>query len=618
MYTPQNIFEKTRSEINDFINNQVHIVDGYAFNQYSTIKKDHLYYNSRFVSGDLDANGRKKLFRNINKAPCKVSGRFLNFDTKDIRLIPINNDDNNETATFLLQEELKLWVKENGIANLMNEIADYAPIYGSAVIKKTKKSASLVDLRRMFNDPTVKWLKNSRFIILEHNLTPTQLREKEKDGWENVEDVIAKFYTNTSPDSYADSRGVNQVISSPLIKIHECYGEVPESWLSGKSAGENERLVRSIFVVAGVNSFQTGEDGQTVIKEDGIILFREKWTGEWPFKDYHYDKTEGRWLGIGVVEDLWAVQERVNELTNQKRESMEISSKHIFQTQDPTILKSIINDVPNGAVLKAGPNGGLTVVPNEERNLGAFNGEENLYKDQAKELTFSYDAIRGEQLPTSTPATNAVIQDRNASSVFAFKRQNLGIMYTDFFNDFVIPQCINDLNEEHILNFIGSPEDIAKIDSLFVKNIANTIAKKKMLSGEIVDFEQIKQDVSSQLKEYGANRFILILKDYYKNAKFKFDINMTNEQEDTNLLANNIFSVFTALIKAPQALQDPILRELFYTWAEKVGVSPMKLETAENSKTMMQQIPQGQMQMPQMPQILQNQQQIPAIPQLNQ
>lgn len=193
------IFAQIRTEVYDFINNYINIVDGYSFNQYQTIKKCHLYYNSRFISGELDSNGRKKIFFNVVKSPCKVASRFLNFDTKDIRLI--SNTKDSEMATFLLEKELKNWMKTNKIAITLNKIAELAPVYGSVVLKKTKKGADIVDLRRLILDPTVDTITNSRFVELEHNLTPSQLRAKEKDGWENVEEVINKFYNSKAPES---------------------------------------------------------------------------------------------------------------------------------------------------------------------------------------------------------------------------------------------------------------------------------------------------------------------------------------------------------------------------------------------------------------------------------
>ena len=269
------IFAQIRQEVYDFVNNYINIVDGYSFNQYQTIKKCHLYYNSRFISGELDSNGRKKIFFNVVKSPCKVASRFLNFDTKDIRLI--SNTKDSEMATFLLEKELKNWMKQNKTAITLNKIAELAPVYGSVVLKKTKKGADIVDLRRLILDPTVDTITNSRFVELEHNLTPSQLRAKQKDGWENIEEVINKFYTSKAPESYLQDGNLNQVVSTPSVKVYERYGEVPDSWLKGTEAKEDDKMVRALFIVAGVDNFQKGEDGKTVVQEEGIILFKSKW-----------------------------------------------------------------------------------------------------------------------------------------------------------------------------------------------------------------------------------------------------------------------------------------------------------------------------------------------------
>lgn len=586
-----NIFSQTRQEVYDFVNNYVNIVDGYSFNQYQTIKKIHLYYNSRFVSGELDSNGRKKIFFNVVKAPCKVASRFLNFDTKDIRLI--SNTRESEMATFLLDKELKNWMKTNKTAISLNKIAELSPVYGSTVLKKTKKGADIVDLRRLILDPTVDTITNSRFVILEHNLTPSQLRAKQKDGWENIEEAISKFYVTKAPESYIQDGNLNQVVSSPSVKVYERYGEVPKSWLEGTDPKENEEWVKALFIIAGVDSFQTGEDGKTITKEEGIILFKSKWFDEWPFRDFHYDKTAGRWLGIGVVEDLFQIQERVNELTNEKRESMTISTKHLFQTQDKTVVKNVLRDLPNGAVLQSGPNGGLVPMANEERNLAAFASEEGRYSNQAKEITFSYDAVRGDRLPTSTPATNAVIQDRNTKSVYGVKRENLANMLRFFFTELVIPQAIKELTKEHIMHFIGSAEELNKLDGALIRNITNRVAIDKILDGEYIDNEAlvaIREDISQQLRESGVDRFITIKENFYKDADFTFDINIDNEQEDNTLISNNLFSVFTALASNPTILQDPMIKALFYEYCERVGVNPMKLELASQQRDETQQM----------------------------
>jgi len=50
----ENIFKTIREERADFLNNQIEVVPGYTFNQYDTIKKIHLYFNSQFEKGNYE------------------------------------------------------------------------------------------------------------------------------------------------------------------------------------------------------------------------------------------------------------------------------------------------------------------------------------------------------------------------------------------------------------------------------------------------------------------------------------------------------------------------------------------------------------------------------------
>ncbi len=160
-----NIYGTIRGEIDDFMYNSIEVVPGYIFNQYDTIKRAHLYLNSRFLDNTLYQN-REKIFYNITKYRRDIAAKFLNIDTKDIRLWELNPK--SKWSTFLLEKELQLWMKRNKVGKLLNEIAVEAPSFGSVVLRKTKKGASMVDLRRLFLDPTVETIQKSRFVTVKH------------------------------------------------------------------------------------------------------------------------------------------------------------------------------------------------------------------------------------------------------------------------------------------------------------------------------------------------------------------------------------------------------------------------------------------------------------------
>lgn len=570
----ENIFSQIRQESDDFYDNFIEVVPGYTFNQYDVIKRIHLYINSQYED-QSSYLGRDKLFFNVVNAPCEVAMRMLNVDTKNIRLYPTNPK--SYFSTFLLEKELKQWLKTSKMGKMLNQIAEEAPRYGSVVLEKTKDGAEVVDLRKLILDPTVENIQKSRFVTTIHYFTPSELRAT---GWDNVEEAIASFGNSRGQQSYEDNGTiVTQMTSTPYIKVHKRYGEVPQWWIDG---GKSDKMVKAIFIVAGAEEQQMNDEGKP-IGEIGVVLFKSKWHKNWPFKDFHYTKVKGRWMGLGIVESLFDTQVRMNELKNQKRISMELSSFHLFTTPDKTIVRNVLTDLQNGDLLIS-PNG-ITPIANEERNLPAFKDEEESYKMQADRLSFAFEAVRGEPMPSSTPATNALLANQSATSVFAFKRENLALFLQDFFNDLVLPQLLKDLNAEHIMRFVGSAQELMKIDLAASEIIANDFIKSRILNGEVTTQEEVdavKEKFIQENRKLGENRFLKIKQAFYDDAEFEFDFIIGNEQADPATIAQNTQAVFMAIAQNPGILQDPLVKMMFLKYAEQLGISPAEIELAEN------------------------------------
>lgn len=573
----QSIFAQIRQESDEFYDNSIEVVPGYVFNQYETIKRIHLYLNSQYEDGSSYL-GRDKLFFNVVNSPCEVAMRMLNIDTKNIRLYPSNPK--SYFSTYLLEKELKQWLKTSKMGQMLNQIAEEAPRYGSVVIEKTKDGASLVDLRKLILDPTVERIQKSRFVTTISYFTPSELRAT---GWDNVDTAIERFSNGEGMQSYEDEGSiVTQMQSTPYIKVHKRYGEVPEWWLDG---GKSEKMVKAVFIVAGSEQQLENSEGKP-IGEMGVVLFKSRWHKPYPFKDFHYTKVKGRWMGLGIVEMLFDVQVRINELKNQKRVSMELSSFHLFTTPDKTIVRNVLTDLQNGDLLIS-PNG-ITPVANEERNLPAFKDEEESYKLQADRLSFAFEAVTGAPMPSSTPATNALLANQSATSVYAFKRENLAIFLQEFFNDLVLPQLMKDLTPEHIMRFVGSAQELMKIDLAAAELIANDFVKQKIMQGEVVtqeEVDQVKQEYIESNRKLGENRFLKIKQGLYHDAEFEFDFIIGNEQADPATIVQNTQAVFMAIAQNPAILQDPLVKMMFFKYAEQLGVSPAEIEMAEQQSS---------------------------------
>lgn len=593
-----NIFAQIRKEQWDYMFNWISIVPGYTFNTYYTIKRAHLYLNSRYLSdmgiqtgstlNDITNETPSRLFYNIVLPPCEVAMRMLNIDTKNIRLWPMNPK--SQFSTYLLEKELKQWLKTHKFGKVLNQIAEEAPRYGSVVLEKTPDGANLVDLRRFVIDPTVETVQDSRFVTTITYMTPTQLRNA---GWDEkeVEKAIARFQNFNTTEPYEDQIVNSNIMrSTPYIKVYKRYGEVPAHWVDeGLKPGtkKGEEMVRALFIVAGAdwilknNTDNQAGSGETT-RDMGVVLFKSKWRKDWPFKDFHYMKTKGRWLGIGVVEMLFDVQERFNEIKNQKRISMEIGALKLFQTKDKSVVRNVLTDLVSGDVLLAGKEGGMEPIENEERNLAAFKDEEQSYSMQVDKLSFAYEALRGDTGDASTPLGTTQIAVAQGTSVFAFKKENLSLFIQDFFNDLVLPELLKDLTPEHIMRFTGSSQELQKLDDAASEIHANDQIKQAILQGKAPrkeDFDAIKQKAKDTYQKLGENRFIKIKQNFYNDAEFEFDFLVTDEQADPSKMATNIQTVLASMKQID--LNDPRQKLLFSKFCEQLGISPAEFDLAD-------------------------------------
>ncbi len=607
------IFAQIRSEIKDFNVNYVSIVPGYSFSQIYTLKRIHLYLNSRYESGtnigistgnttntDIRGSqylGRDKLFFNIVTPICELAAKELNLDTKDIKLRPL--EPKSYFSTYLLEKELKQWLKKNKLGKVLNLLAEEAPKYGSVVLVKTADGAEVVDLRRLILDPTVETIGKSRFVTTIHYMTPTELRET---GWDNVEQAIERFGERNQQEPFQDQYGnTGNMTSTPYIKVHKRYGEVPKWWIDDKAkpgTKDGDAVVKSLFIVAGSEVLQHNAENK-VVGELGVILFKSRWYKEWPLKDFHYTKVRGRWLGLGVVEMLFDDQVRMNELKNQKRISMEISAMHLFQTPDKQIVRNLLTDLESGDLLIS--KGNITPIANEERNLPAFQEEEQSYSSHADRLTFAFSALRGEAPMRREGIGLYNAQAAQANSVFGFKKENLGLFLQEFFNDLVMPNLMKDLTPEHIMRFTGSMQELQKLDQAAAEIFANDTVKDRILNGVVSykeDLDALKKKAVETYQRNGVSRFIKIKEQFYKDVEFEFDFLITKDQADQDADAQKYQEVWTALAKDKTILDDPRVKLLFYKYAENRGVNPAELELADQEHQQNQQNAQPQQKLP--------------------
>src|SRR3989304_10456057 len=181
------ILREINKEINDFKNRQIQIVPSLFFNQYETLQQIYFYYNSKYKTGEVDADGDRKYFHNINRNPCKVGSKSIDFDTKNIRLLTTEGGDS--LKTWFMERDLKFWMRDKQFGKILNRLFMELPIYGSVVLKIVDGKPMFIDLRNFIVEQSAENLCCTSHIIEIHHYTISEFRNVAKQMKWNKGDI---------------------------------------------------------------------------------------------------------------------------------------------------------------------------------------------------------------------------------------------------------------------------------------------------------------------------------------------------------------------------------------------------------------------------------------------
>lgn len=532
----------------------VEMPGGYNFDHVETLKRINLYYSSKFEKGEFDRQGFKKYFYNIVKPACDVATKFIDLDTKDIIFTAEHSDD--EERVWLMQQDFKQWAKMNNFAQRLNDIAVSYPKYGTVVVKIDKDNKiPLVNIENLRMDNSVEKLEDSHFVYEVHRMTRKEIMDMPWD-----ESAKKELFARGDQTSYL---------------IYECYDQEDE--------GKKWELTIKADAYCLLDKGKYVHGTEAILNDDQeflppIKMFEAK-LDKLPYRELHYEKIPGRWMGLGFVEYLFDNQIRRNELVNLKAKGLLYSSLKIFQTRDETIGRNILTEMQNGDILRVMSE--ITPIQNEERNLAAFNQEEAEWDKNKVEKTFTTDISRGENLPSRTPLGVANIQATMVSSYFELKRENFGIFIRNLMLNDIIPAFERFAAKEHKLMFAGSDAEMEWLDNVISRQLVEEDAaaylERTGFWPNKEEYERAKEFHKTNMKKK-RGRYFEIPASYYRNAKYMIDVVVTNEQVDTGALQTTLTTVMQIIGSNPAVLQDPGLRSIMFKSMELSGVSPVDLK----------------------------------------
>lgn len=258
-------------------------------------------------------------------------------------------------------------------------------------------------------------------------------------------------------------------------------------------------------------------------------------------------------------------------------------------------MSNVLTDADTGDIIQS--NSEITPIATESRNLQgfqvAFEGEDK----HADRLTFSYDAVRGEQAPASATLGSVQIQEQQATSAFDYKRENVALFLQEFIEDIVLPSLEGQINQEHVFRLTGDIDELNKLRKNIAENYVFDLQKQAILDGkEVPDKETLVQLHMDELSKQGDKIWVSVQKNFFKNLDYYVDLVVSGENKNVFATIGNAQAIL-GLLQDPTILQDSGKKAILFKVLSNLGMHTSELQDIDSKVANQQQMPQ------QMPQI---------------
>ena len=580
METQSEIGNIVRKLEEDFMSGQTTTSKYVSFNMADRLNRIDAYLASKHTTGDKDSKGRDKPFFNIVTAAVNIWYRSTDIDRKNIKIKAVKSSDTIDA--FLATVHLQEWMRRDNFGVFLNQWGRTLSEYGSAVIKFVEKNGELhcniIPWQRLLCD-SIDFDNNIKVEVLE--LTEAQLRKRE--GYN--QDIVDKLCEARAPRKTSD--GQNKDNKDDYIRLYEIHGELPKSYLTGKEE-DGDTYVQQMHVISFIAGKEKGEfDDFTLVSgsED-----RD------PYMITHLIHRDGQTLSVGAVEHLFDAQWMVNHSIKSIKDQLDLASKLIFQTSDPTFVgQNALNAIETGDILVHAVNQPLTQLSNSSHDISSLQSFGNQWKALSNEIVGVSESMLGNAAPSGTAwrQVEAILQESH--SLFELMTENKGLAIENMFRKYVIPFLKKKMDTKEEVTATLSEYDLNRIDSKFVKNTANKVINRAILDmvlegGEVTPEMQatgiadVQGQLQNSLSEMGNQRFFKpsdidtkTWKEVFKDLEWEVEVDVTGESVDRDAVTT-LNTMLVTIAKNPMILQNPDVRMLWNKILNITGtVSPLEV-----------------------------------------
>ena len=597
--------DRIKSEVEQFITDNepmdVEASPGVSYSMRELINKLYRLYNAQFENNPIEPSGFKNIFFRKMWVVYRTLIQGSDLDLKHFNIRSLNG------VKVRLVAMLRTMFTSHLSRTFFNEFVDKVMAemcwFGSSIVKRYNGTVDTVDLRNY---------------ITEMNIQDPQERKHAEMCYYSYDEVMA------NEEEWKDSWEEIMNVWEAMKKEGESKFKILEFWTWGKLNENGE--VHKICVKYLDNTINRKDefhdtDGwspyielerfKTPYKRLRTSKLMAKKLGKYeeifPYEQFDLFKVFGRAIAMGCGELLEGTQEVYNEMFNEKRK---LTRKALMGVTVHTAVQGVngltqltqdfISNLTTGSVVTLAP--GETLTQEQIDTKGSdFDLMENKIYELMRQIIGITSQGTGEEMPASTSATQASINQQVANTVFDFTRERIHHGMKRLFNNGYAQDIIDELDEEEAVAIIGEPTMLEEFDKHLVDNAINKWAlDTKNATGMYPlpeEIEMNREQLHTQLMEQGDMRFPQFKKSLLKDMDWMVEFDMTQEAFDTKLRSDALIAMKSdpASTKSKAKLEDELLslqglnpRQYDLSAEEKAQKEQEKMMQLQSQGAMMQ------------------------------
>ena len=523
-------------EIEEFISlhedGEIEVSPGVSYLMRSINNESSRLFAGQFASGKVEESGFVRAFMRKAFVVHRTLIQNADLDLKHMNIRSVNGVKVRLTA--LIKMAFISHLSRSFFGEILDKILNEMCWFGSSIVKRVDGEIYTVALKNYITESSVQNPQERRHLEM-CSYTYDQMLSHKKD-WKGSWDAV-------------------EAVWKEMQEQGESKFKVLEFWTFNEEG--NKICVKALDnTITSKREFHDATDWSPFIQLD---VFRTPYKRErmskrmqkrlgkmediFPYEQFDLFKVFGRQQAMGVAEllaDISIVYNTIFNTTvkNVQKAQMGIHVHNAVQGVDglTELLQENIANLLEGGVVSMSPGESIQNFPWETR-IQDFDLLENKLYELMRQLIGITAQGTGEEMPASTSATQASINQQTANTVYDYVQERMHHGMKRLFNNGYADDIWNEIDENELTAIIGDPTQLEELDKFYVDNAMNKWAldtkKATGMYPSQEEFDQAKEIVHQELMDSGDMRYPAIKKKLAKDMDLLIEFDMTGESVDT-------------------------------------------------------------------------------------